>query len=648
MTRINRTIVMLAFPSFLIAALAEAAQPSGVVRKPVTISGRTGVAGVTMRGLPGDPAVPITDENGVYSVRVPYDFSGTVIPTKLGYSFDPPAKEYRSVREDLAQQDYVARILTFTISGQTGVAGVTMRGLPGNPVTDREGRYKATVEYGWMGVVTPVREGHVFEPPQRAYASVTEGLTHEDYTAKVFTYRISGTVGLPDVVMKGLPGDPVSDAGGYYLAMVPHGWSGTVTPEKAGFGFEPASRRYVKPVADLRDQDYHAAEIFLTISNRIALGDEPLAGVTVTAEPGGYSAVTNAQGIYSIQVPYGWSGKLVLTKKGFTFDPSAIPFSNVTADVDMVSRRPEAPTGQTPGTYGQQAQPKYPRVVIPTPRNVLIIPTAAVAPERIAETREDMQVMLQILREKLSEPRMILGTLYDYGDFFGRGGRGVEAVYLQGYGALFMLEVEFPISFPPEPRAEDERDQEQVVDPVWQRARERLYVPPAPLRYGSGGRPNETSEMSFEQFREELLKTLRHAANLRHIEPNEVVILTVIGQGGAGSPSAPYGGGMMGGMGGYGGGMMSGYGMAGGYSRSGGSFSGGTGGYGGGGGFYAGSGGYSSTSGGAGTSRAPRVTVAPASATVLTLQAKKADIDAFAKGEIDLEQFRQKVKTFTY
>lgn len=35
-------------------------------------------------------------------------------------------------------------------------------------------------------------------------------------------------------------------------------------------------------------------------------------------------------------------------------------------------------------------------------------------------------------------------------------------------------------------------------------------------------------------------------------------------------------------------------------------------------------------------------------ATVLTIRAKKSDVDAFAKGEQDFEQFRQKVQTFTY
>ncbi len=36
------------------------------------------------------------------------------------------------------------------------------------------------------------------------------------------------------------------------------------------------------------------------------------------------------------------------------------------------------------------------------------------------------------------------------------------------------------------------------------------------------------------------------------------------------------------------------------------------------------------------------------SSTVLTIRAKKSDIDAFVKGNLDLEQFQKKVEIFTY
>ncbi len=40
--------------------------------------------------------------------------------------------------------------------------------------------------------------------------------------------------------------------------------------------------------------------------------------------------------------------------------------------------------------------------------------------------------------------------------------------------------------------------------------------------------------------------------------------------------------------------------------------------------------------------------IGPPLATVLTIRAKKSDVDAFAKGELDFEQFQQKVEIFTY
>ena len=86
--------------------------------------------------------------------------------------------------------------------------------------------------------------------------------------------------------------------------------------------------------------------------------------------------------------------------------------------------------------------------------------------------------------------------------------------------------------------------------------------------------------------------------------------------------------------------MMGGMGMSGG-SAYGGTSSGGMGGSGGG-GMYGGMGG--GMMGGMGGFS--EMSVSPA--TVLTIRAKKSDIDAYAKGEQILVQFEQKVQIFTY
>ena len=57
------------------------------------------------------------------------------------------------------------------------------------------------------------------------------------------TVTISGSVGLPGVVMNGLPGTCMSEPNGAYQAEVPVGFTGMVTPAREGFVFVPRRRQ---------------------------------------------------------------------------------------------------------------------------------------------------------------------------------------------------------------------------------------------------------------------------------------------------------------------------------------------------------------------------------------------------------------------
>jgi uncharacterized delta-60 repeat protein len=224
------------------------------------ISGSVGtVEGVTLNGLPGDP---VTGPGGSYSARVDHGWSGTVTPTKDGYTFDPANWVYSGVGSDQLGQDYTPTIDTNRIYGYVGTLdGVTMSGFPGDPViTSGGGYYNKRVDYGWSGTITPVMVGYTFAPPSITYDNVIENQTNQNYTPIINTYTISGHVGTLDgVVMSGLPGNPVTSAGGFYSGTVEHGWSGTVTPTKDGpttYTFDPASKNYSNVTSGLTDQDY--------------------------------------------------------------------------------------------------------------------------------------------------------------------------------------------------------------------------------------------------------------------------------------------------------------------------------------------------------------------------------------------------------
>ncbi len=524
------------------------------------------------------------------------------------------------------------------VSGKTGVSGVFMRGLPGDPITDNNGVYAARVRYGWSGTVTPTKEGFSFEPPRMSYATVTEDQPDQDYVAKVLTFTISGTTGVSGVRMLGLPGETISDENGAYTAAVPYAWAGNVVPKKEGYSFEPVSRTYPRVMANNPNQDYKARVRMLTISDVVAFMNgnitEPIEGVKVTVEPGGQSVRTDSLGRYAIQVPYGWTGRLIFSKEGLVFDPDNKPFTNLTSDVVTGQLQPPSEWPQ----YNPRAIPGRPQVVIPMAAgNVFVIPTAPVIPDKVAETAEDLRIMLQILRDKLSEPRMIRGAFVNFGDFFGDRDRALEALYLQGSAAVFVLEMDSPFAFAPAPPSPGEGGKE-AVDPIWQRARERLSSPQNPLGGTVSGQPGETEKMDFRQFHEDLLKTLRHAANLRNVDPNEKVIVTIIAHDGSGAWPRPS---SVGGPYGNGGGVWS---EGSSYSTSSSSLgrAGGS--------THADSGTRASgaLAGRGVPRRAGPGSVPAAPSTVLTIQAKKADIDAFAKGGLSFEQFQQRAKTFTY
>ena len=65
-----------------------------------------------------------------------------------------------------------------TISGQityngSGLAGVVLEGLPGNPQTDATGHYSARVGNGWSGTVVPAFPGYNFNPTSTDFPAVS-------------------------------------------------------------------------------------------------------------------------------------------------------------------------------------------------------------------------------------------------------------------------------------------------------------------------------------------------------------------------------------------------------------------------------------------------------------------------------------------
>jgi hypothetical protein len=232
------------------------------------------------------------------------------------------------------------------------------------------------------------------------------------------------------------------------------------------------------------------------------------------------------------------------------------------------------------------------------PVPVLVIPAQEMAPETYDRIVDDLNIMNRIIEKNT-------GTLGDGGRAYGAllGGPGdimtprmlrplggrPKPMYIGGYGAVFSLAVDFPLLPPegPEPNQVTEK-----ADPTWIEAQRELLDPQAVLRVGRAtvhGRAYRAD--AVENLRSTLIGLLKHATNIRDLAPD--AWLTILVQGGSATWSV--------------------YGEA----RYG----------------------------------PDQMLMLPAARgagrTLLTLRARKTDIDQYATGALDAKQFRQRVQIVT-
>ena len=169
---------------------------------------------------------------------------------------------------------------------------------------------------------------------------------------------------------------------------------------------------------------------------------------------------------------------------------------------------------------------------------VLVIPSEQTKTEDLLTINEDMSVMTRIFEKNIEQNRiktvrggMIVPGRDPFSALLGGGGGGIQSIYLQGFGALFMMKVDFPLTPPPDMQ-EDEKETQKAEegDPVWRRMRREMYEPENVTRGRRTDRPEEKYDAEkVENLKTTLIKALKHAANIRSLKPDESVILTVTG-----------------------------------------------------------------------------------------------------------------------
>ena len=162
----------------------------------------------------------------------------------------------------------------------------------------------------------------------------------------------------------------------------------------------------------------------------------------------------------------------------------------------------------------------------------LIIRGGGMDSNAVSTIQEDLAVMTRILnktidREVGREARdlamgIVLSAL--------PGSRRPQSIYLEGYGALFLANVKFPLV--PAPAKEEEKA-EKSADTTWEQTKRELYGQKSSnIRVwnvpGSDSGPRYNSEQ-VENLKKELVEAMKNASNIRDLKPDEVVTIAVMG-----------------------------------------------------------------------------------------------------------------------
>jgi hypothetical protein len=170
-------------------------------------------------------------------------------------------------------------------------------------------------------------------------------------------------------------------------------------------------------------------------------------------------------------------------------------------------------------------------VSVPHTEDTLIVPAQGAGPEDIINAQDDLQVMSRLFQKQLEQagvasPMRSSPFMYDMPMYGPSSTIQSQSMYLANYGTVFQLQVDFPLVA----LAEDQDEQvDSKEDSVWAQTKLELLDPEAARR----AREKDNKEIpsydpeKVEGLKKTLIKALKHAGNIRALQPNEKAVIVV-------------------------------------------------------------------------------------------------------------------------
>lgn len=232
-------------------------------------------AGATV-ALTGALSQTVTaDTSGNYSFTTLPAGSYTVTPSKTGYAFSPASQAVTITTANVTAVNFTATP-TFSISGSISPstsgsgATITLSGSgSGTTTADSSGNYTFSGLVNGSYTITPSKAGFSFTPTSQTSAINGASVTGINFTAVAQGFSISGNLSAngasASVALSGAANaSTTADASGNYSFTGLGNGSYTVTPNKAGYAFTPASQNTTVSGANVTGLNFTAQVLATT------------------------------------------------------------------------------------------------------------------------------------------------------------------------------------------------------------------------------------------------------------------------------------------------------------------------------------------------------------------------------------------------
>jgi hypothetical protein len=162
----------------------------------------------------------------------------------------------------------------------------------------------------------------------------------------------------------------------------------------------------------------------------------------------------------------------------------------------------------------------------------LVVPGAGTDDKRIATIDEDLAIMSHLLERATGDKMqdVLLGSAMNVPLHTMGPQRMVRGMYLEGYGAVFMLNVRFALT----PSPSETEKPKTATNSNWERSKQEVFGAPdrdvlIQADDPFGGPAEGYDKKKVDDLQRRLLECLKEAVNIRELKPEEMVVVAVIG-----------------------------------------------------------------------------------------------------------------------